>query len=121
MPDPVDVVTHQVRGFIAAAMAEAIAAERLSARAAELERVRQVANKLLGEPLVDPPLTASQAFDELFRRLASDAPVPTVSVAPDERAFDRDFLDDRGRPISTLGPASGVLVSSKVGRRGAGH
>jgi hypothetical protein len=90
MPNPVDVVTNQVRGFIATAMAEAVAAERTAARAAELERVRQVANKLLleGIYLEDPAVcrVASQAFDDLFRRLADSnvAPVPAVLNRPDE-------------------------------------
>jgi hypothetical protein len=109
MSNPVDVVTNQVRGFIATAVAEAVAAERTSARAAELERVRKVANKLLEEgPYFEAARggSVSQAFDELFRRLASDAPVPVPAVLnrPDEPEPGGPF-EEAERPNAKAGKA----------------
>ena len=106
MPDAVDTITAQLRSSVAAALAETVAAEKVAARAAELERVRQVANKLLEESRTAPAaLTAAQAFDELFRRLATDAPLPAVLNRPDERAYDAQRLADVHGGLPLVGVA----------------
>jgi hypothetical protein len=109
MPNPIDVLANQFKGFLSAAIAEVVAAERTAASAAELERVRQVANKLLEEgPYTDPTLrgVAAQAFDELFRRLAVSgdvltAPLPGAYGGPYEHDIQSERMRALGSPSGT--------------------
>ena len=116
MPDPVDTITAQLRGFITAALAETVAQERLAARAEEAERIKQTGLAMLKEgPYLGTPLEAvvSQAFADLWKRCAdptnpyynlSDAAfsVPRadlMGVWPGERAAASPPLNGPAAPL----------------------